>query len=178
MNYQTIEEIYAANDKIRERLNAVLEGISEETANALPEDEKWSIAKIVEHLSMVESGMMKICSKLLSAAKESGATAGGEARITGEFLQKLGGVKDVKVEAPEMVVPSGQKSIAESLAVMKENRVKLNEMRNLFDSVGCADFTFPHPAFGKLNSNEWLALIGGHEARHTAQIERLLAKIK
>ena len=37
---------------------------------------------------------------------------------------------------------------------------------------------FPHPFFGELSATEWLVLLGGHEARHTAQIERILSGIR
>lgn len=177
MNYQTIAEIYDANDKIRDNLKQVLGDVTAEQAGNFPNGEKWSIANIVEHLSMVDYGMMRISAKLLNAAKEKGETSNGEAHISSDFLQKIAGARDMKVEAPETVVPSGDRSIEESLSKMDENRKGLNELRPLFEKVGCDGFTFPHPAFGQLNSNEWLALLGGHEARHTAQIERLLKKM-
>jgi hypothetical protein len=56
---------------------------------------------------------------------------------------------------------------------MEESRNRLNELRPLFESVECSDQKFPHPAFGELTAHEWLALVGGHEARHIAQIKRI-----
>lgn len=177
MKYQTIDEIYAANDKIHENLKNLISDLPDEKANFLPEGEKWNVAKIVEHLSIVETGMMRICAKLLKEAQAKGETSDGKANITEEFLQKLSGAREQRFEAPEMVHPSGNQTIAESLAKMDENRKNLEEMRPLFESVGCSNFTFPHPAFGALNANEWFALLGGHEMRHTRQIAKLLEKI-
>jgi uncharacterized damage-inducible protein DinB len=177
MNYQTIDEIYTTNDKIRENLKELLSTLSEEQANFLPEGEKWTVAKIAEHISIVGNGMMRISAKLLNEAKEKGETSDGKATITEDFLQKASAARDQKLEAPQMVLPSGTLTLAESIEKLDENQKNLEEMRPLFESVGCSDFKFPHPAFGPLNANEWLALIGGHEARHTRQIANLLEKI-
>ncbi|MCW5961354.1 MAG: DinB family protein [Pyrinomonadaceae bacterium] len=177
MKYQTIEEIYQANEKIRANLKSTIENLSEEQATALPDGEKWSVAKIVEHLSMVEHGMTQIAAKLLRGAQQRGVKGNGEARISDEFLRQVAGVADKKVEAPEMVVPTGAAKLSESIEKLNANRKELNDLRPLFESVGCEGFTFPHPAFGQLNANEWLALLGGHEARHTAQIKRILEKM-
>ena len=177
MNYQTIDEIYAANEKTYEKLKSLVSNLSDEQANFLPEDEKWTVAKIVEHISMVENGMMRICAKLLREAQAKGETSDGKANITTDFLQKLSGAREQKFQSPEIAHPTGNQTIAESLAKIEENRKTLEEMRPLFESVGCADAKFPHPAFGPLNANEWLALLGGHEMRHAQQIARLLEKI-
>ncbi|MEZ5426737.1 MAG: DinB family protein [Pyrinomonadaceae bacterium] len=176
MNYQNIAEVYAANSEIRENLKNVVENLTDERAGFLPEGEKWTVAALVEHLAIVENSMIQISAKLLTKAQAAGAGSDGKADITGEFLGKLQENRDRKFEAPEIVHPTGTKTIAESLQMMDENRRKLDEMRPLFESVDCSDFKFPHPAFGPMNAHEWLALIGGHEARHTAQIVRLLEK--
>jgi uncharacterized damage-inducible protein DinB len=177
MNYQTIEEIYAANDKIREKFKSVVADLPDDKVNAAVEGENWTVAAIVEHLSMVEDGMMKICAKLLREAEANQGKADGEANISGDFLQKLSMGREQKFQAPERVHPSGSKTVAESLTVMDENRARLYEMKTSFETVECADFIFPHPAFGDLSAHEWLALLGGHEMRHTAQIIRILDKI-
>lgn len=174
MNNQTIADVYAANDKIREQLKEIVENLTDEQSSAVPEEGKWSVAQLVEHIAIVEDGMTRICRKLLNQAKETGKTSDGSINISGDFLQKAEGARDIKLQAPEMVHPKSNQTITESLAKMEENRKNLDELRPLFESVECSDFKFPHPAFGDLTAHEWLALIGGHEARHIAQIKRIL----
>lgn len=174
MNYQTIADVYAANDKIREQLKETVGNLTDEQANAVPEDGKWTLAHLVEHISIVEDGMTRICAKLLNEAKEAGKTADGTVKMSGDFLQKAAGAREQKLEAPDRVHPTGNQTIAESLAKMEESRNRLNELRPLFETVECSDRKFPHPAFGELTAHEWLALVGGHELRHTAQIKRIL----
>lgn len=176
MNYQTISEIYEANDKIREKLKNVVANLTDEQVNTLPDGEKWTIAEFVEHISIVDEGIMRISAKLLNEAKANGKTSDGTAKFSVEFVQKISAGRDSKFEAPERVHPTGTKTIAESLAKMDENRQKLEDLRSLFDSVECSDVKFPHPAFGDMSAHEWLALLGGHEVRHIKQIENLLEK--
>ena len=97
----------------------------------------------------------------------------GRIRLSDAFLE--GGQKSYleKWQAPERVRPTGTKTIAESLEVMAGNRIKLEEMRPLFETVNSAA-TFPHPYLGELTAAEWLCLIGGHSARHMRQITRIL----
>lgn len=177
MNYQNISEIYDANDKIRARLKETVSDLTDEQANFLPEGEKWSVANLVEHVAIVENGITRICAKLLTEAQAKGAAAGGEAKISEDFLQKLSWGRTQKFEAPERVHPGGKMTIAESLAKLDENRQKLEDLRPLFESVECSDFKFPHPAFGDMSAHEWFALIGGHEFRHIEQIKKLLSQI-
>ncbi|MBK8812535.1 MAG: DinB family protein [Acidobacteria bacterium] len=175
MQYTKISEIYDANDQIRLKLKAVIGDLTEAQAGTRENDEGWTIREIVEHLAIVEDGMTKICARLLAGGAEKGAKADGDAKISGAFLEKTSAWGNAKVEAPERVHPTGTKSIAESVATLDENRIRLNDLRSAFETVECTEFTFPHPAFGDMSAHEWLALLGAHEARHISQIRRILA---
>jgi uncharacterized damage-inducible protein DinB len=178
MNYKTISEIYEANDQVRAKLKAVVANVSDEQAQILPDGEKWTIKEFVEHIAIVDEGMMRICAKLLNAAKELGKQSDGSAKFNEEMAQKMAGARDAKFEAPDRVRPTGTKTIAESLAKMDETREKFEELKPMFESVECSEVKFPHPAFGDMTAHEWLALRGGHEARHIRQIVGVLEKIK
>jgi len=174
MDYQKISEIYDANDQIRARLMALVGGLTAEEASKR-EPDGWSVAEIVEHLAMVEDGMGRICARLIAAGAEKGVSANGEAKISGEFVSQANASRGFKIEAPERVRPSGSRSIAESIEALDANRARINDLKEQFETIDCSEFKFPHPAFGDLTAHEWLALLGGHEARHMAQIERILA---
>lgn len=175
MKYQTIEEIYAANDKIREKLLAVIENVSDERANVLRDGEKWTVAQIVEHIGIVQESMSRISAKLLNKAKENGKNSEGGVLISDDFSQKAAGAREQKFEAPDSVRPTGNQPIADSLKKLEETRQKLKELKPLFETVDCAEHKFPHPSFGEMNAHEWLALVGGHEIRHIEQIKKILS---
>ena len=173
MNNQTIGDIYARNDKIRENTKQLVASLTSEQTAALPDGEKWTIAEIIEHVAIVQDG---ISAKLLTQAQAAGKTADGAARLSENFASKAAEAQTLKFEAPDRVRPTGKQSIEDSLRKMDEARSELEKLRPLFESVECSDYKFPHPFMGDLTAHEWLALVGGHEARHLQQIQNRLNK--
>lgn len=178
MNYQSIAEIYAANDKIREKLISLVEDLSPADAELRAGAESWTIRELVEHIALVENGMAKISAKLLAQAEAAKAEADGAVKIGANFLQRAGEMRTQKFKAPDRVAPTGSQTLAESLEKMAENRKLLEDLRPRFEKIEAGGFTFPHPFMGELNAHEWLALIGGHEMRHLAQIKAILQQHK
>ncbi len=176
MNNQTIGDIYAKNDKIRENTKQIVAALSDEQTVSLPDGEKWTIAEIVEHIAIVQDGMTKISAKLLTKAQAAGKSSDGAARLSENFAAKAAEAATLKFEAPDRVRPTGNQTIKESLQKMDEAREELEKLRPLFESVECSDYKFPHPFMGDLTAHEWLALIGGHEARHLKQIKNRVVK--
>lgn len=177
MNYQTISDMYAAEDKVRAKLIAAVGALPEELASALPEGEKWTVAQVVEHVAMVDEGGGKICSRLLSKAAKDGGASDGSARISPAFVEKAMTSAGTKLVAPEMVQPRSGRAIAESLTVMAANKEKFAELKSAFETVDDSGPKFPHPYFGDMTATEWFAIKIAHEARHTHQILTLIEKI-
>ena len=177
MNFETIGDIYEYNDNVRARLIDVVGNLSDEDAKLPTENGKWDVAKVVEHLAKVESGMMSISMRLLTAAKDQGLKFGG-VRLSPEFVEKFEEILEEgqKLEAPGVVQPEGGKEISASLEAMEANRQQLNMLRPMFEEYEGTKMTFPHPVFGGLTAIDWLVLVGGHESRHTDQIERILTR--
>ena len=178
MRYDTIADIYSANQQVRAALAETLSGISPDEATILADGEKWTIQHIAEHLSMVDSGIARICAKLLDEAKTIGKPSDGTFKLSTAFTEKAAVVDDVKIEAPERVQPTGNVSVAEALDKMNANRPAIDAMRPDLEKYDLSEPKFPHPYFGDITAAEWLVVAVGHEHRHTKQIERLLAKIR
>lgn len=174
MENQTIGDIYARNDEIHEQTKQLAASLTDEQKTNLPDGEKWTIAEIIEHMAIVQEGMAKISAKLLREAQAAGKPSDGAARLSENFKTKGAEAQRLKLEAPDRVHPTGKLSVEESLAKMAETQQMLKTLRPLFESVECSDFKFPHPFMGDLTAHDWLALIGGHEARHLQQISNRL----
>ena len=177
METKTIGDVYAANDQIRGKLKLLIANVTEEQAQKLPEGEKWTFAQFVEHIGIVENGMIQICTKLLEKAQADDKSSDGSLKISDNFLEKSIHARAAKLEAPERVRPTGTATVSQSVTVLDANREKLNELRPLFEQFDGSEHTFPHPFFGGLTAHEWLVLIGGHEARHLAKIEKYVAAL-
>src|SRR5947207_3184982 len=125
MRYETIADIYSANEIIRRRLLDILDGL-DNGGLAGSDSGAWSIADIVEHLAIVEDGTLKICTKLVSAAKESAKPG---VYFSSEFIDKLQSPNGAKIEAPERVRPTGEQSLETSLQTLKECRAMFDALR-------------------------------------------------
>ncbi len=122
--------------------------------------------------------MLRICLKLTEAAREAGKPASGNFSISPEFGSKIASIADIKVEAPERVHPTDDIAIADSIEQLRSSTRSLQDIREALENFDGADHRFPHPFFGDLTAAEWLVVRGGHEHRHTSQIERLLERIR
>ncbi len=177
MEYRSIADIYAVNESIHSKFRSTLESLTDDQAAAQPAGENWSVSQIVEHVSLVESGICRICSRLLAKAETNGQVNSGTIDLS-EFMLKADKITDVKLEAPDTVHPVNGRSIAESIRVMEENGVALEELRPRFEQFDGGANTFPHPYLGELSALEWLVLAGGHKVRHLRQIKRLLENVR
>ena len=174
MKFDSIAEIFSANDDAHSELKHVLADVTEDRSNKRIYGEAWNIAEIVEHISIVDEGASKICAKLLGKAEAAAAASVG-VTVSDNFLKHYSAISEVKLEAPDRVKPTGEQTVAQSLSRIDENRARLRDLIPRFESSD-GGAKFPHPYFGDMTAVEWLILIGGHERRHTEQIRRLLAK--
>ena len=179
MDFRSVPEIYDHIERTRARLVAAVENLSEEQQVYSPAAGRWSAAELVEHLAIVESGVVKLLDKLLAKAEESGAAARAgsdafEPVSIEEFVERARGVK---LEAPERIRPTGV-ALADSLAHLGESRAALQALRPRVERTDGRALRFPHPAWGPLDLYQWLLFVGAHEDRHLAQIEALKGTMK
>ena len=177
MEFKTIDELFAAGDAARRKFIDYVSHLDAGDTELLPEGEKWSIAQIVEHVSIVDEGIIKICRRLLKRAEADGAASDGGIQFSDEFLQKSAGLAKAKIEAPEMVHPKGR-PIHGSISALEANLEEIAGLRQLFDTVNGSVRKFPHPALGEISAQEWFAVGIHHQGRHLRQIIKLLARIK
>lgn len=167
-------EIFDKIDRTRARLFEAVEGLTDEQHCFRPATDRWSVAQLCDHLSIVEGNVLKLLSKVLAKAEASGAPARHGATFApvsiDEFVERTRGVK---LEAPETVRPAESRPVAESLAALRDSRAALHALRPRLERLDAHALRFPHPAWGPLNLYQWLLFVGAHEARHLAQIEAL-----
>jgi len=171
----TVDDIYKANNRTRTYLRELLSGISEDEAVRPIDGQPWSIAQIVEHISLVAEGSSRVCAKLMSKSKAENDLSDGTVTISKNFIQKSHEVAGIKLTAPDIVQP-GSLSIRESLEKMAASEERLESLRPLFQIYDGTTRKFSHPFFGELSAHEWLLLSGYHERRHIEQLKRLLEK--
>lgn len=173
MTYTNLDQIFGEIDGTRARLIARYNSLSESERAYRPDESAWSADQIVEHLAVIESGMIRLINKLLGKAEAAGVPAPADGSIPPITMAEFNRVADAnKFEAPEPVRPTGGKTGAESLQALESSRAAILALRPRLAAVDLSEVTFPHPFAGPLNLYQWLVFIGLHERRHLAQIER------
>jgi hypothetical protein len=175
MAYQSVAEILEAIDETRLRLRQRVEGLSAAQENFRPSPDAWSVAEIVEHLTIFEERMSRLFAMMIKKSESEAARAAGQSFRPVSLDQFIERSRKEKYTAPETVRPSGNVPVTDSLARMRRSRAELHQLRPHLESRDLSVMTYPHPAFGALDLYEWLALIGMHEDRHLSQIESVMS---
>ena len=170
MIYNSPDDVFDANDAVRRRLVARVADLDDMRANA--SEGGWTVAQIVEHLSIAEPGITRAIEGLLARTEGDGGAA--RKPFTPFSLDEYAEQARGKIEAPEFLRPTGL-PLSQAVTRLKESRTALKALRPRFQS---ADYSrlLKHPAFGMLNAAQWLAFLGMHEQRHLGQIERILGE--
>jgi len=174
MIYHTIADIMAVNEQAQARFIAAISNLTEEQANFRPDQNQWTIAEIVEHVSIVNDGFLRLTHKLLKEAESAARPAKADLNLGHTSLDENGRQRG-PFQAPERVRPKGGVSVEDSLAKLRVTLAGFSEIQSRLEGVDLSEQTFPHPALGPLNAYQWMVLLSEHEDRHRGQIERLKA---
>ncbi len=156
-----------------------------------PPGEEWSVADVLAHLIRTERVYQLIW--LLAAP------LGRFPRLL-EVLDKLDirmwralglrtleeapGVRLVpanarqgKFAAPELLKPASRRTMEQMLSLRRRVRAQSLRIIGRLTEKQLHGVRWSHPLFGKYTMLEWVEMMGSHDRRHTAQIERILAAI-
>lgn len=174
MTFHSIADILAENEKAHDRFLSIVSSVTEAQAGYRPAENEWTIGEIVEHVSIVNNGFLRITRKLLKQAEAEGKSAPADLNLK-LILSDESGVPVQKFEAPETVRPTGSISIADALASMRQTLDGFVEIKPRVEVVDLSEQMFPHPAFGPISAYQWMLLLSEHQDRHLRQIERVIA---
>jgi uncharacterized damage-inducible protein DinB len=173
MIFNSVAEIYDDIDGTRAALLRAVENLSADEQTFRPAPERWSVADVVEHLSIVGGNVARLVGSLLRKAEESGrGRASGAAFAPVSVADFVEQFRAQKLNAPEGVRPAGL-PLSDSLSRLRDSRAALHELRPRVENADCTALRFPHPVWGPINLYQWLLFVGAHEARHLAQINAL-----
>ena len=143
-------------------------GLSQKQWTFKPAPDRWSVAEVAEHIAVSESTIFGLVQKTMQspAAPDKRDQVKGKDQMILERLPD----RSHKAQAPEMLRPTGRWATEADLTKAFEDSRKttMDYIRTTNDDL--RDHFFDHPVFGTLDGYQWLLLISGHSARHTAQI--------
>lgn len=156
---------------------ASINGLSDAQFRYKPAPDRWSVAEVAEHIAVSEDTLRgMITDKIMKSPVVPGARA--QVQMDDQRLRQ--GVLDrtTKRQAPEMLRPSGRFPTVDAVrAAFGESRDKtVAYVQTTTEDMRA--HVAPHPVLQALDGYQWILLLAGHTARHTAQIEEVKADPK
>lgn len=155
----------------RDALRAAVDAVPRADRTRRPGPGLWSVADVVEHLAIVEERAVAILRDLAAKAPPlaGGGASGGYVALDRALLRD----RTQRVEAPEPIRPGGGMDVDAAWRRLERSRQALaSALREASDrDLGAVERI--HPRLGALTGWQWVAALGGHEERHTAQVREI-----
>ena len=167
---QSLERRLDGMDEWKDALLGALSAHGPERLGFRPGGQGWCVLDVVQHLALVEEGVVAYARKKVQAPVQPVPFL-GRAR-----LLLLAGVmrSPIRVRAPiPQVVPAETLPLDESSARWEEARGALRDLLVSLPEERRRAFVFRHPVAGPLDAAGTLTFVDEHAKHHDAQIRRI-----
>ena len=158
----------------RSALRDAVESVPRELRGRRPTPDRWSVAEVIEHLATVEARIATLLARLLAEARERGL---GPERDSSPVVSadELALITDRTrvIVAAESLQPKGARDAEAAWEALQLTRASLRATILAGDGLDVATIIAPHRVLGPIDWYRWLGFVGGHEARHAAQIREI-----
>jgi len=167
-----IQELLDYLDEQHAGLHAAVDSVPEERRNEPPAPDQWSTAGVLEHLAIVETNIGRLLHDRIEKARASGLRPETETSSVVATFSSQSVILDRgrRITASPASHPKQNLSWEAALQAFEDARQTLRNTLTGADGLALGEVTHPHPVFGPLDLYHWVAFVGGHEARHAAQI--------
>jgi len=172
--HSRMAELISELDASRGELRALVASLPPAVLAAPAQGEEWSIAEILEHLTLVEDGAGRLFSKIVREVETSGEREANASSILSANDAFKIATSNVRITAPERVRPTAGLSPDESMARLEASRDKLKSVMTRASGLALESASMPHPIFGPINGYQWALVTAQHERRHIRQIRRMV----
>lgn len=173
-----LAELASFVDRNRKMLLAGVDGVSMNLLNRKPDPNCWSVAEILDHLYLVESGISRLIARRAAEARDEDHPDETE---TSSLLHSLDHLhlnqRTEHFDPPPAVRPREGVHAGDALASLAQSHAALHHALQAADGLALGLIRHTHPRFGELTLYEWLVFLGQHEARHSAQITEILRRL-
>jgi DinB superfamily len=153
-------------EQTRDGIVAATKGLSPAQFNFKPAPDRWSIAEVLEHITLAEDFILQnITTKIMQAP--AGAADRDTAKLDAMVVAMIPD-RSHKAQAPGPLVPTGRWTPAASLDHFLNSRAKT--IAYLESTPDLREHVVDSPLKQPLDAYEWLLFISAHSERHTKQI--------
>jgi DinB family protein len=151
---------------------ASISGLSDAQWTFKAGPDRWSIAEVAEHIAVSETTILQLVTDqvMKAAAVPRNPTPVSDEQLLAGLLDRTS-----KFQAPEMLKPTNRWATRDALvkAFLAAREKTAAYVKTTTDDL--RGHSAPHPVFKMLDGYQWVLLLSGHSARHTAQIEEVKA---
>jgi hypothetical protein len=170
-----IQELIAYLAEHRRGVHEAVASVPPELRERKPAPDRWSVAEVIEHLSMIERGVAALLTMHVTAARASGVGPDPDTSSVVASYPNADAVVDrtTKIAAPKRVQPTGTiDAAAGTRALVQARAVLVSSLQNA-NGVCLENLMHTHPVLGPLNLYHWIVALGLHDQRHAAQIREI-----
>jgi hypothetical protein len=160
-------------EKTKAKLLADVKGLSDAQLNWKADSSRWSVYQCTEHIALAETMIWQ----WIQMTEHQAATPDkrSEVKHSTEEVIAMTTDRSHKFQAPEPLRPGTQfASEQAALNAFVRRRDSTIEYIQMTQD-GLKDHFFNHPAFGTMDMYQALLFLAAHSARHTAQLEEVMA---
>ena len=178
MHARLAETMDYVEDKRKELLQSFA-GVSSDRLSKRVSADSWSVSEILDHLSIVETGIARLIAKRAARAREAGLgdETSTESAIASFDPHRSRLEATIEMQAPTTVLPHSNVDVKEAIKGLETSREALRAAVSTASGLSLSEIKHTHPILGELDLYQWLIFVGHHEGRHKKQIERTLNSI-
>jgi transposase len=173
-----IEELLAYLTSAGVHLKDAVDAVPRELREVKPAPDRWSVAEVLEHLSLVESGIARLISTRGAEARARGLEAETETRTVLYTLDSARVLdRRERIMAREPSHPRAGLDADAAWAALLKAQTAVREAVISVDGLALGKLTHTHPSLGTLDFYQWITFTATHEMRHLAQIREIAASL-
>jgi len=167
-------DVFSRLDRSRAALRAAVEAIAVPLRQQRPGPDQWSVAEVLEHLSIVERIFTGRIGDAIAAARAGGLAAETSDRSPlSDAIETRMADRVNKRTAVEAARPTGTLDAAAAWEAVESGHRRLRALAEDADGLALGQVTIEHPFFGPMSAYQFVELVAAHEARHTEQIKEI-----
>ncbi len=159
----------------RRQLHEAVASVPPALREKRPASGGWSVAEVVEHVSMLEQRIAIMVARRAEAARASGVGPDPDtSSVIASYANPAAVVdRSNKIEAPLPVQPTGTLGAAAGERALDQSRAALAAALRGANGVSFQNEMQTHPILGPLNLYHWIVATALHDGRHAAQIREI-----
>ena len=175
--HPALAEVLACLDASRAGRRAAVAAGPAHLRDQPPGPDRWSVAGVLEHLSLVDERFTTIVANKIAEARAAGlGTETGTPALLPPTVEAKLADRAERRTAPDVLHPRGLECGA-AWERAEVARAAFRLMLSAADGLALSGVIHEHPRFGALNAYQWGGFLAAHESRHAEQIREIASQL-